>query len=110
MYLRSKSAPVRGTETPRCWSQRSFVDKNFTFITIFIAGMTSLELWCLSSIGFTFGALLSYVVILFKIKIDRNNSSEIDGESSYDSIELILFLISLSVFMIFNCCFWFLCT
>ena len=72
--------------------------------------MTSLELWCLSSIGFTFGALLSYVVILFKIKIDRNNSSEIDGESSYDSIELILFLISLSVFMIFNCCFWFLCT
>ena len=42
--------------------------------------MTALELWCFSCIIFTFGSLLSYVIIL--LKMQQNNS--VDPKKNYN--------------------------
>ena len=72
--------------------------------------MTDLELWCFANITCTFGALLSYVIILMRMEFIRNkiNSEEskeniIEIERKRDlTVELLLFGSVAGLFAIFN--------
>ena len=80
--------------------------------------MTSLEQWCFACITFTFMALLSYVLILVRLKRRNRNcvstrtkedAASID-EGNVDvqesTMELILFLCNVVSFTCFNLYFW----
>ena len=79
--------------------------------------MTLLETWCFACITCTFGALLSYVVILLKMEIAKRRKvvemktfSNFQGqnESPRDYVtELQLFGATFSGFVVFNFIFWF---
>ena len=69
--------------------------------------MTALELWCFSCIIFTFGSLLSYVIIL--LKMQQNNSVDPKSADKFGCAkdEKVLFSCNLCSFAIFNICFWY---
>ena len=75
--------------------------------------MTDLELWCFANITCTFGALLSYVIILMRMeciqkKINSEESKDkIEVDSKRDlTVELLLFGGVAGLFALFNICFW----
>ena len=71
--------------------------------------MTALELWCLSCITFTFGTILSYVIILVKMSMFHNkrvNPATAPDLDRCAKLEAFLFFCSFSGFAIFNLCFW----
>jgi len=84
------------------------------------AGMTALEIWCLSNIIFVFQALLAYVVILVRLgwserrgpagkkKVDTLNAEgEITGHPRRNwKVEGILFIWVSGTVVIFNICYW----
>ena len=39
-----------------------------------VTGMTSLEYWCFACIAFTFGSLVTYVIILLMIELSARKS------------------------------------
>ena len=104
------------------------VDKTLAsgYVSQLTAGMTDLELWCFACIAFTFGSLVSYVVILFTLgcPLSRSQvraeapaekmfaSSEPDRERSTGGqrnnvvLELILFTITAGAFAMFNIIYW----
>ena len=71
----------------------------------FVLGMTALELWCLSCITFTFGTILSYVIILVKMSMFSKKVQENLPERCA-KIEIFLFLCTFGGFAVFNLCFW----
>ena len=79
--------------------------------------MTYLENWCFACIACTFGALLSYVVILVKMEIEKRqrvNESKtlalgyVKGqETTRDYVtESVLFSFTSGGFVLFNVWFW----
>ena len=78
---------------------------NCVCVLFHISGMTALELWCLSCITFTFGTILSYVIILVKISIFPQKGQENYPERCA-KIEIFLFLCTFGGFAVFNLCFW----
>ena len=88
------------------------------FLLITCLGMTSLEQWCFACITFTFMALLSYVLILVRLKRRNRNcvstSTKEDAASTDEgnvdvqesTMELILFLCNVVSFTCFNLYFW----
>ena len=75
--------------------------------------MTLLETWCFACITCTFGALLSYVIILVKIelfklrKISAKDTSDDDNKNGRDvSIEVFFFSLVFAGFALFNLYFW----
>ena len=80
-----------------------------------ILGMTDLELWCFANITCTFGALLSYVIILMRMEYIRHHSqNKTKSEKSKEKIEkerdliveLLLFGAVAGLFALFNICYW----
>lgn len=67
--------------------------------------MTALELWCFVCICCTFGSLLSYIIILFKLecsnKVIHLEDSKYDRRKTVH-LELGLFLVVFTSFVIFN--------
>ena len=95
------------------------------------AGMTDLEFWCFACITFTFGSLISYVIILFTLGCPPSRSQvrtegaapgdlrkKMFGQSEPDRerratagqrnnvLELILFTITAGAFALFNIIYW----
>ena len=76
--------------------------------------MTALELWCFACITCTFGALVSYVIILIKIEYRRyhkkHHQTKPESESKVDkrdvNIEVFLFTCVAGLFALFNLTFW----
>ena len=87
--------------------------------------MTSLELWCFACITCTFGALMSYVIILIRMECmrqwnknviktitkDHKPASKSDGLNKPDSerdvnIEVFLFTCVAVGFAFFNILYW----
>ena len=69
--------------------------------------MTALELWCFSCIIFTFGSLLSYVIILLKMQQNNSVDPKKKDNVGYSKDEKVLFLGNLCGFALFNICFWY---
>ena len=102
------------TYTPCC---------NFTTKFLF-TGMTSLELWCFACITCTFGALLSYVVILIRLEYighyNKNIVIKVQQKSDTKqpelptrkdtqrdlSVEIFLFSCTAGGFALFNVYYW----
>ena len=79
--------------------------------------MTDLECWCFACITCTFGALLSYVVLLVKIEYSRQlqqNQTKPDSKMKIKEpnkerdifIEVFLFSLVAGGFALFNVYFW----
>ena len=85
--------------------------------------MTDLEFWCFACITFTFGSLISYVVILFTLGCPvtrarvtvsgdqgqgqgKKKTSEAETDRN-NVLELILFTITAGAFAMFNIIYWF---
>ena len=72
--------------------------------------MTALEQWCFACIADTFGALLSYVIILIKMEIDKRKDVAPGKKEAFDernmSIEIFLFSLVFIAFLLFNMYFW----
>ena len=84
--------------------------------------MTSLELWCFACITCTFGALLSYVIILIRMELNIVKTStpeqkpatkpdSADGLSKHElkrdiNIEVFLFTCTAVGFAFFNLVYW----
>ena len=91
--------------------------------------MTDLEFWCFACITFTFGSLMSYVIILFtlgcpinrvqvnltgdqslgpeKKKMFGPGQSQTESQSPRNNVlELILFTITAGAFALFNIIYW----
>ena len=90
--------------------------------------MTDLEFWCFACITFTFGSLISYVVILFTLgcpitrarvtvsgdQVQGQGKKKTFGPSEAETgghrnnvLELILFTITAGAFAMFNIIYWF---
>ena len=73
--------------------------------------MTDLEFWCFACITFTFGSLISYVLILFTLGCPVNRAQVSDKKSETERsrnnvLELILFTITAGAFALFNIIYW----
>ena len=78
-------------------------------------GMTSLEVWCFACFSFTFSSLISYVIILIRIELKRNqlNQVKVDVASPQKAepkkgkaLEILLFMCSAGGFLVFNVFYW----
>ena len=79
--------------------------------------MTYLETWCFACIACTFGALISYEVILIKMEVVKRQkvfelkmktfSGVSIPENTRDYVtESVLFSFTSGGFIVFNLCFW----